>query len=316
MRDIITSSGGGAAGSDAGQDRRPLRELHGRGGGRGGRRGPAGRAAGRVDAVTSTEELLRLIGGLARRGVGGPRRRRGRVRPGRPPPLRDVRRAVRPGPARRGVLPRGRLRRHPRPPTGATSRPRSRWPASRTPRPGRRGAGAGDRHRGRALGQGALPRPAADVQPADPRAFVEPTRPGCRCARSSTAPASRTPRPPRWSWPSRPSSPSVAALLTPDRLPAWRAWAALEAHLLALALPVQRVRRRAVPLLRHRPVRARRRSRSAGSAGSRWWRAPSARPSAGSTSSGTSRPPPRSGWTRWSPTSSRPTGARSPTSTG
>ena len=54
----------------------------------------------------------------------------------------------------------------------------------------------------------------------------------------------------------------------------------------------------------------------AGSAASPWSRARSARPSASSTSPATSRPRRRRRWTPWSPTCSRPTAARSPTSTG
>ncbi len=55
---------------------------------------------------------------------------------------------------------------------------------------------------------------------------------------------------------------------------------------------------------------------TAGSAASAWSRARWARRSARSTSPATSRRSPRSRWTTWSPTCSRPTGSRSPSSTG
>ena len=66
-------------------------------------------------------------------------------------------------------------------------------------------------------------------------------------------------------------------------------------------------------LLRPDPVRARRSCASGGSAGCRSSRWRPVRRSASCTWSGTSRRRPSSGWTSWSPTCSRPTGATSAT---
>ena len=135
--DAVEAAGADAAGRAAGGDRRPGQRR------RAGRpRGPA-HPAGRARAL----------------------RPGGRVRPRQPRPLRDVRRAGRPRPARRGVLPPPRVRRHPRGLPHARRRLAGAGRVHRRRVAGRRGPRAGDRDRGLPLGQGPHPGPARDVQP-------------------------------------------------------------------------------------------------------------------------------------------------------
>ena len=136
VRDIITSSDGGAPGSDEAKVADLFASFMDTETHRGRRRRPADRAAGRGRRrhhPGGARPAGRRVRAPRRRRPG---RRRGRVRPGRPDPLRDVRRAGRPRPARRGVLPGRHLRRDPHRLPGARRRPRWRWPGSRTPRPG------------------------------------------------------------------------------------------------------------------------------------------------------------------------------------
>ena len=105
---------GARRGTGRDQDRRPVRQLHGRRGGRGAGAAPLSPLLAAIDAVTST----RRVGPAARP-----------VRPAagstgwsgwtpsptrRPAPLRDVRRPGRDRAARRGVLPAARACRDPR----------------------------------------------------------------------------------------------------------------------------------------------------------------------------------------------------------
>ena len=101
----------------------------------------------------------------------------------------------------------------------------------------------------------------------------------------------------------------AAVLLHRGRRPADRAPAAdleglaqVAGDRLVRAVPVERHRRRRTSPSTAPRCRAPRSCGSGGSAGSVWSRAPSARPSARSTSSGTSPRWPSSGWTSWWPT--------------
>ena len=109
-------TGSGRAGRQRrGQDRRPVRQLHGRRRDRGRRRAAAAASCSpRIDAVTEVPELIELMGALARVGVRGLVGVDTESDPGDPEPVRDVRRPERTRTARRGVLPGGRVRRDPR----------------------------------------------------------------------------------------------------------------------------------------------------------------------------------------------------------
>ena len=72
VRDIITTLDGGNAGVGRGQDRRPVRQLHGHRDGRGSRRAaPLAPLFAEIDAVTDPADLAELLGRFARRGVNG-----------------------------------------------------------------------------------------------------------------------------------------------------------------------------------------------------------------------------------------------------
>ena len=137
-----------------GQDRRPLRQLHGHRDGRGSGRSAAGPAVRRDRCGDRPGGSGRAARPLRPARGQWPGRRRHRVRPGQPEPLCDVRRAGRPGTARRGLLPAGRARGdpvgvpHPCRPLVHAGRCR------RTRRPGGPGHALGDRHRRDPLGQG------------------------------------------------------------------------------------------------------------------------------------------------------------------
>ena len=108
----------------------------------------------------------------------------------------------------------------------------------------------------------------------------------------------------------------IGALLTADRLPAWRVLGSLAGGVRPRPVPVRRLRGRRTSASTARSCSAPRSSRNAGSAASPSSKVRSGRRSASCTSNGTSRRWPSSGWTTWSPTSSRPTAAPSPTWTG
>ena len=199
------------------------------------------------------------------------------------------------------LLPRGRVRRGPRRLPGHIGRMLEIAEVDYPAHPGPADLRAGDRHRGLSLGQGEDPGPAADVQP-DVADRVQ--RRQCRAAlayvhgrrRHRRAAHGRAGR-------------GAAVLLHRGRRPADRRPAADLEGLAEVAGRSGRTRRicRAPSWTRTSPstappCRARPSCGSAGSGASPWSRAPWARPSARSTSSGTSRRWPSSGWTSWWPT--------------
>ena len=226
VRDIITDPRERGAGLGRGQDRRPVRQLHGRGRGRGGRCEPAPAAARRdrfcrdSAGTDAAARRLRPSGGARAGGAGD------RVRPGDPNryvmfagqggfglPDEEYyrRRRVRRDPravsrSRRDILRAGRHRRTPRAQAQQvfdleTEIAATHWDKVK------------------------MPRPAADVQPDEPgrvrgRAVLV-------CTGGSSWPEVTSPS--RTMGELVAMQPSffaeVSALLTEDRLPAWRAWA-------------------------------------------------------------------------------------------
>ena len=185
----------------------------------------------------------------------------------RPRPLRRLPRAGRHRPARRVVLPRGRPRgqaRGLRRPRRADARPRR---LCRRPRR-RRGAGHGPRdpHRRRALGQGHQPRPGEDLHARRPR---RPRRDG---ARRRLDPLGRRPRRPAGALEAvvvrQPDHlASVAAALADEPVEGVARLAGLAGRPRPRALPVRRLRRGELRLLRPHPLGRPARCASAGSAG-------------------------------------------------
>ena len=172
------------------QDRRPVRQLHGRGARRAARPHPDPAAA-RADRRPHRGRRARRLPRLLR----APRRRRAvrLLRRLRRPQLRALRRQRAPGrhrPSRRELLPRGEVRRDPREVPRLPRAASSPSPSGRTPRP---------------------PRPACwRWRPGSPRATGSARRPAT-CSRPTTSPPSRTSRRPcRASTSTRGSTPSAA----------------------------------------------------------------------------------------------------------
>ncbi len=213
-------------------------------------------------------------------------------------PLHRQPRAGRARAARRGLLPRGRLRRGPRRlrrARGHDVRPRRRARAGRRRPPAAR---AGDRGRQGPLDDGRQPRRAQDLQQAVPRAA---RRAGARhrlgrlarrprCAGGGVRRGHRPPA--RRGRDRRP----VAHRAAPRRL---AGVAGFPPRPGGRPVPVEPLRRRELRLLRHAALGHPRAAASAGSAASTSSRAASARRWANCTSPGTSRPSTRptcSGW--------------------
>ncbi len=254
--------------------------------------------------------------------AGGPRRRRRVLRQHRRPALGPLHRQPRPRrarPARRGLLPRGRLRRAPgevRRARGRDAAPDRAIAAREAERRGRAADGARDPARRRPLGQRPLPRRAGDLQPHDARRAARrgarvrlagvdqghgrhrgASSPRCWCASPATCRRCRRP-------------------LTEVPLEDWKIW--LTFHLVSGAAPY--LSRAFVDehfdFYRPHAHRRRRSSGTAGSAASTSATRPSAKRSAPSTSRACCRPKPRRRWTSWSPICSRRTASASAGSNG
>ena len=216
---------------------------------------PAGPAHGRVDAVSDSGGA----DGTARRLHPGRHSRvdrdRHRVRPGRPEPLRDVRR-----PGRSRACPT-------RSTTGSTTTPRSAsststtspgcwsWPGSTDPAAAARqvfeletdiAAHHWDKVKCRDMRLMYNLMDLAAFEAAAPALHWRRFMSGADISEPAMAELVVT----------QPSfCTEVGALLTADRLPAWRAWARWRAVSALAPVPVERLRGRELPLLRHGPAR-------------------------------------------------------------
>ncbi len=323
LREASAAAADGSAGpgSDAPEDRRPLRQLHGRGP----RRSPGGRPAGRRPGrhrrrSPTSSELVGLLGRLQRDGLSAAPIEQ--LRRHRRPPLRPLHRQHRAG--RASGCPTSRYYRE-----DTFAEIRAAYVDHVAAMLGLVGWSEADAADGAAAVMALETRLAAghwdrvrnrDVIETYNLTTLDELRtaaPGVRLVglarRPRAAPDRRSPR----CWSASPAtSPAMSAALTEVPLDDWKVW--LTFHLVHDAAPVpeQPVRRGELRLLladadrrrgdarsleaRRRPVRRRR----------------SARRSAPSTSPACSRPRPRPRWTSWWPTWSRPTASASAGSSG
>ena len=228
------------------------------------------------------------------------------LRPGRARAARRVllpRRQVRRGPREVRRLPDRDVRASPTTPTPPAPRP----PCSRS-RPGSRPA------------TGSAPRPATSRRPTTSTTVAELERavPGVRLGRLRHATSAATSATLAEACVRQPSYLAhLSAALDEVPLEDWQPWLLIRRAARRRAVPHRRLRRGQLRLLRPHPQRHPRAARPLEARGRRSSRAPIGE-AVGQRVRRAALPAarPRSRWTSWSPTCSRPTAARSPTSTG
>ena len=274
---------------------------------------PSARRSRRLGPSAPFRSCWRRSGGFERTGNRGPVPALRRQRPGQPGALPGVPRAGAHLAARRELLPRGAVRRHPR---------RVRWSSAANVRARRLAGRRPRRQRVFALETAIAGHHWDNVANRDSQKTYN-LLPWAGVLSAGAGPARLAGGPRRARRRLRRGRGPPAELPHRAGLAAHREHASGVAGLAALAghpqrrrVPDRGVRRGELRLLRPHPHAAPPSCGSAGSAVSRWSRARWARRSAGSTSSGTSRRGPRSGWMSSSPTCSRPTARASASSSG